>query len=65
MIQHGEGEHRFSAGGIVATPLPRPDRFDGCYNCGKRVGEKCAKYPEGRPGLNDERFCELWEGTEY
>lgn len=27
------------------------DRYDGCYNCGKRTGRTCPKYPKGIQGL--------------
>lgn len=27
------------------------DRYDGCYNCKKRTGRICPKYPKGIQGL--------------
>jgi len=27
------------------------DRYDGCYNCKKRTGTTCPKYPKGIKGL--------------
>jgi hypothetical protein len=40
--------------------LSRPDRFDGCYNCAKRFGDKCKKYPHGIRGLSGMKPCEFW-----
>ena len=68
MIQHGEGEARFSntsgeaaSGTVTGTRLFRPDRFDGCWNCKKRYGDKCPKYPYGLAGLSARDVCEKWK----
>jgi len=66
MIQHGEGEARFSTSGgtasVVATGtlLPRPDQFDGCYDCALRDGNKCPEHSEGIPS-REMGPCEVWK----
>jgi len=64
MIQHGEGEARFSSGDVsgaaLGTRLFRPDRFDGCWNCKRRYGDKCPSYPYGLSGLSARNACEKW-----
>ena len=65
-IQHGEGEARFSrtSGGTasieVGTRLPRPDRFDGCYNCRKKILRACPEHRETTDFKND-AVCKNWE----
>jgi len=34
------------------------DRFDGCYNCAKRIDRVCPRYPKGIKG---DEPCELHE----
>jgi len=64
MIQHGEGEARFSVPGGTAnnigTRLPRPDRFDGCYNCKKRIQGTCPEHRE-TTRFKDDHPCKAWE----
>lgn len=64
MTQHGEDSARFSTGGTasieVGTRLPRPDRFDGCYNCRKKILRVCPEHRETTDFKND-AVCKDWE----
>ena len=67
MIQHGEDEARFSTRSrgtatiTVGARLPRPDKYDGCYNCILRDGNVCPEFPKGFKDLSSMGACENWK----
>ena len=67
MIQHGEGGVRFSsdsggtAVGEADTRLPRPDNYDGCWNCALRTGDTCPEFEKPFRGLSGMGACRKWK----
>jgi hypothetical protein len=41
------------------------DKFDGCYNCAKRTGRTCPKYPKGIKGNGPCEAHELMTSFQY